>query len=94
MDAAFVVTGSPGFAIMLDYRPPSVPVPIVLERTTGAGALRLRARAEAQRCPVIENDSIARVLYGEGVVGRPIPYDCYVAVAEVVAALMRDGALA
>jgi flagellar biosynthesis protein FlhB len=42
---------------------------------------------------VIENVPLARALYRDGAVGEPIAHAHYVAVAEIVAALLRSGAL-
>ena len=44
--------------------------------------------------PVIENVALARALFKDARVGEPIAHDHYVAVAEIVAALYRSGALA
>ncbi|HUA10032.1 MAG TPA: EscU/YscU/HrcU family type III secretion system export apparatus switch protein [Candidatus Acidoferrales bacterium] len=92
-DAAFVVVNPTHVAVALEYRPPSVPVPAVLVRAAGEMALRVREEAAQRRIPVIENVPLARALYRDGEVGKPIAQQHYVAVAEIVAALMRSGAL-
>jgi flagellar biosynthesis protein FlhB len=92
-DAAFVVVNPTHVAIALDYRPPTVPVPMVLVRASGEMALRAREIAREAEIPVIENVALARALYRDGAVGEPIAHEHYVAVAEVVAALLRSGAL-
>ena len=93
-DAAFVVVNPTHVAVALEYRPPWVPVPTVLVRAAGEMALRVREAAAEHRIPIIENVPLARALYHDGAVGEPIAHQHYVAVAEVVAALMRSGALA
>jgi len=70
-----------------------VPVPTVLVRAADEMALRVRDVAAEYDVPVIENVPLARALYREGAIGEPIACDHYVAVAEVVAALLRSGAL-
>lgn len=92
-DAAFVVVNPTHVAVALEYRPPAVPVPRVVVRAADAMAARVREIAAAHNVPVIENVALARALYADGVVGEPIACDHYVAVAEVVVALMRSGVL-
>jgi flagellar biosynthesis protein FlhB len=92
-DAAFVVVNPTHVAVALDYRPPDVPVPVVLVRAADEMALRVRDAAAKAGVPVIENVSLARALFAQTQVGQAIPHDYYVAVAEIVAALIRSGAL-
>ncbi len=92
-DAAFVVVNPTHVAIALDYRPPQVPVPLVLVRAAGEGALRVRALARRYGIPVIENVALARMLYRDAQAGAAIPHAHYVAVAEIVVALVRSGVL-
>lgn len=92
-DAAFVVVNPTHIAIALEYRPPDVPVPTVLVRASDEMALRVREMATEHRVPIIENVPLARALYRDGAVGQPIAYEQYVAVAEIVAALIKSGAI-
>jgi flagellar biosynthetic protein FlhB len=93
-DAAFVIVNPTHVAVALDYRPPEVPVPVVLVRAAGESALRVRELAAQHRIPVIENVPLARALFGTTNAGDAIPHEHYVTVAEIVAALIRTGALA
>jgi flagellar biosynthesis protein FlhB len=92
-EAAFVVVNPTHVAIALDYRPPEVPVPTVLVRAADAMALRVREIASEHGIPVIQDVPLARALYRDGAVGEPIAYEHYVAVAEIVASLIKSGAL-
>jgi flagellar biosynthesis protein FlhB len=92
-DAAFVVVNPTHVAVALEYRPPGVPVPAVLVRAADEMALRVRELAAEYRVPVIENVNLARALFRDGAVGEPIAGEHYLAVAEVVIALMRSGVL-
>jgi flagellar biosynthesis protein FlhB len=92
-EAAFVVVNPTHVAIALDYRPPAVPVPTILVRASDEMALRVRKLAREAGVPVIENIALARALFRDGAVGEPIAHEHYVAVAEVVASLLRSGAL-
>jgi flagellar biosynthesis protein FlhB len=93
-DAAFLIVNPTHVAIALEYRPPDVPVPAVLVRAADAMALQAREVANEHRVPVVENVALARALFADARVGDPIPHAHYVAVAEIVAALMRTGAIA
>ena len=93
-EAAFVVTNPDHVAVALEYRPPAVAVPRVLVRALDEAALEVRTLARAHRIPIVENVLLARALYRDGRAGDPIPHAHYVAVAEVVAALMRAGEIA
>ncbi len=92
-EAAFVIANPTHVAIALDYRPPQVPVPTVLVRALDEAALRVRELAAEYGVPVVENVALARALYRDGAIDRPIPSAHYVAVAEIVAALARAGVL-
>jgi flagellar biosynthesis protein FlhB len=74
-DAAFVVVNPTHVAVALEYRPPEVPVPVVLVRAAGEMALRVREEASRADVPVIENIALARALFSQAEVGEPIPHD-------------------
>ena len=88
-EAAFVIANPQHVAVALEYRPPKVPVPRALVRAADTAAIRVRAMAASYRIPIVENVWLARALYRDGRAGEPIPHVHYVAVAEVVAALLR-----
>lgn len=92
-DAAFVVTNPTHIAIALEYRPPEVPIPRVLVRSADEAAARVRELAGAYGIPLVENVPLARRLYALAQPGEFVPQETYVAVAEVVAALSKTGAL-
>ncbi|MFN2449144.1 MAG: EscU/YscU/HrcU family type III secretion system export apparatus switch protein [Candidatus Baltobacteraceae bacterium] len=93
-DAAFVVANPTHIAVAIEYRPPQEPVPRVLACAADESALRVRAYASEHGIPVIENVPLARQLYACAKPGEYIPHETYLAVAEVVAALVKSGALA
>jgi flagellar biosynthesis protein FlhB len=88
-EASFVVVNPTRLAVALAYRPPRIPVPEVLVRVRDEAAARARELAAIYGIPIVENVALARALYREGRPGEPIPQAHYVAVAEVVAALIR-----
>lgn len=92
-DAAFIVVNPTHVAVALEYHPPDICVPMVVVRASDEGALRVREEAMAHAVPIVENAPLARALFATCSVGDAIPHDHYVAVAEVVAALTRQGVL-
>jgi flagellar biosynthetic protein FlhB len=88
-EAAFVVVNPTHVAVALAYAPPRVAVPKVLVRALDDVALRVRELAARHDIPVVENPVLARALYRDGRSDEPIPREHYLAVAEVVIALMR-----
>ena len=93
-EATFVVVNPTHLAIALRYAPPAIPVPEIVVRAADALALDVRALAERERIPVIEDIALARLLWHSGEAGRPIPAESFVAVATAIAALIRAGVLA
>ena len=93
-EASFVIVNPEHVAVALRYAPPEVPVPEILVRALDEAALRVKALARECGIPLIEDVALARLLYAQGESGRAIPPDTYVAVAQIVAALAREGALA
>ena len=92
-DASFVVVNPTHVAVALAYSPPEIPIPTVLVRAVDEMALRVRELAGEHRVPIVENIPLARALYRDAEVDRQIPHAHYVAIAEIVAALLRSGAL-
>jgi flagellar biosynthesis protein FlhB len=90
-EASFVVVNPVHVAVALRYAPPSVPVPEVLVRALDDAALRVRAIARECAIPIVEDVALARLLYAHGENGRAIPPDAYVAVAQIIAELVRAG---
>jgi len=93
-EASFVVVNPTHVAVALRYAPPEVPVPEILVRALDAAALQVRAIAREHAIPIVEDVSLARLLFATGRSGSAIPPDAYVAVAQIVAALAREGLLA
>ncbi|MEA2663188.1 MAG: flagellar biosynthesis protein FlhB [Candidatus Eremiobacteraeota bacterium] len=92
-EASFVVVNPTHVAVALRYEPPAVPVPEVLVRALDEGALAVKALARELGIPIVEDVALARLLYAQGETGRAIPPEAYVAVAQIVASLAREGAL-
>ena len=93
-DASFVIANPTHVAVALEYRPPEIAVPRLLARGSDASALELRRLAAEAEIPVLENPPLARAIFARARIGEEIPGEFYVAVAEIVVALVRAGALA
>ena len=92
-EASFVVVNPTHIAIAVRYAPPAIPVPEILVRAADDGAQTVRLLARRHGVPIIENVDLARALYAQGEAGRAIPSTTFVAVAQVIAGLMRAGVL-
>lgn len=91
--ASFVVVNPTHVAVALKYDPPTVPIPAVLVRATDDMALRVRSVAAEAGVPIVEDAPLARAIFAAADVGDVIAPEHYVAVAEIVAQLVREGAL-
>ncbi len=88
-DADVVVTNPTHVAVAIRYRPAIAPAPIIVAMGQRKVAERIKAMALDAGVPVIENRPLARALLATGRVGEPIPTQLYVAVAEVLAFVIR-----
>ncbi len=92
-EAAFVVTNPTHIAVGLAYKPPGIAVPRVVVRALDDVAQVVITRARQLRIPVVQEALVARTLFAASDIDAYITRDCYVAVAQIVAALTRDGLL-
>lgn len=88
-DADVVVTNPTHVAVALRYRPQESLAPIIVAMGERKVAQRIKALAFDVGVPVVENRPLARALLATGTVGQPIPGALYVAVAEVLAYVIR-----
>lgn len=83
--ADVVVTNPTELAVALQYDAKTMAAPVVVAKGAGLVAERIRRLALEHGIPVLERKPLARALYREVEVNRPIPPDKYAAVAEVLA---------
>jgi flagellar biosynthetic protein FlhB len=83
--ADVVVTNPTHLAVAIQYLPDQMQAPIVVAKGAGVLAQRIRRLALEHDIPIVENKPLARLLYQEVDVNRPIPDKAYAAVAEVLA---------
>jgi len=90
--ATVVIANPTHYAVALRYVQGEAPAPLVIAKGLDHLALRIRAIAEANDIPVIEDRALARSLYDAVVPDRPIPPEFYKAIAEIVLFLMTKNA--
>ena len=87
--ADVVVTNPTHIAIALRYDRKSMRAPKVVAKGIRLNAQRIREIAEQHQVPIIENKSLARMLFKHSPVGGEVPAQLYAAVAEVLAWVYR-----
>lgn len=88
-DATVVIVNPTHYAVALKYEHQQMAAPVCVAKGIDAIALRIRAVAEENKVPVVENPSLARALYATAEIDREISPDNYKAVAEVISFVMR-----
>jgi flagellar biosynthetic protein FlhB len=87
--ADVVIVNPTHIAIAIKYDPDVAPAPIVLAIGMNKIALRIKEIAAEAGVPMVENRPVARALLKTAKVGTMIPYEMYMAVAEVLAFVIR-----
>jgi flagellar biosynthetic protein FlhB len=92
-EADVVITNPTHFAIALAYKPSEMSAPIVLAMGADFQALQIRTLATEHRVTIIEAPALARALYYNAEIDRPIPDGLFRAVAAVLAYVfsLREG---
>ena len=88
--ADVVVVNPVHIAVALKYDPSVAPAPYVLAVGRRKVAERIKQLAYDSQVPVIENIPLARALVGSVKVGTMVPAELYLAVAEVLAFVIRQ----
>jgi flagellar biosynthetic protein FlhB len=88
-EASVVLTNPSHFAVALRYRPGLDAAPIIVARGRGPVAAAIRALATEEGVMLLSYPEVARALYFTGRVGQTIRTDLYVAVATILAFVMR-----
>ncbi len=83
--ADVIINNPTHISVAIRYNPEKHPAPIVVAKGADEIALRIREIARAHKIPMIERKPLARRLYKEVKVGRPIPPDLYSAFVEIMA---------
>jgi len=86
--ATIVITNPTHFAVALIYEP-SMRAPEVVAKGSDLLAQKIKAIAQENDVPVMENKPLARALYNTVEVGEAIPSELYQAVAEILVVIFR-----
>ncbi|MEX2584035.1 MAG: flagellar biosynthesis protein FlhB [Gemmatimonadota bacterium] len=89
-NADVVVTNPTHIAVALKYDPSKADAPVVLAMGQRKVAERIKAIAAESGVPMVENKPLARALIASSRVGAAIPAELYIAVAEVLAFIIRQ----
>jgi flagellar biosynthetic protein FlhB len=87
--ADVIIINPTHIAIAIKYDPTLAPAPIVLAIGQRKVAERIKEIARQAGVPMIENKPLARALLKTAKVGTLIPYELYMAVAEILAFVLR-----
>jgi flagellar biosynthetic protein FlhB len=87
--ADVVVTNPTHLAVALRYDAKTMKAPHIVAKGSRLHALRIKEIAQQHQVPIVENKTLARLMFRYGRVGGEIPAQLYVAVAEVLAWVYR-----
>jgi flagellar biosynthetic protein FlhB len=87
--ATVVIMNPTHFAVALRYESGKTAAPICVAKGVDALALRIRAVAEENDGPVVENPPLARALHAAIEIDEPVPAEHFKAVAQVIGYVMR-----
>jgi flagellar biosynthetic protein FlhB len=87
--ATVVVTNPSEYAVALEYKPESMPAPVVVAKGRNLIAQQIKREARWHGIPLVENPPLAQALYRATQIGQAIPAKLYTAVAEILAFIFR-----
>lgn len=87
--ADVVVTNPSHYAVAMEYKQATMAVPVIVAMGVEQAALRIRELAAQHRVPLVQSPLLARALYYNGKLDKPIPNPLYRAVAQILAYLYR-----
>jgi flagellar biosynthetic protein FlhB len=87
--ATVVIMNPTHFAVALKYESGKMAAPVCVAKGVDALALRIRAVAEENDVPVVENPPLARALHAAIEIDDPVPPEHFKAVAQVIGYVMR-----
>jgi flagellar biosynthetic protein FlhB len=87
--ATVVVMNPTHYAVALKYESGKMAAPVCVAKGIDALALRIRAVAEENNVPVVENPPLARALHAAIEIDDPVPPEHFKAVAQVIGYVLR-----
>lgn len=80
-----VIVNPTHFAVVIDYKPEVLPLPVITAKGRNLQAHQLRTAAEEAGVPVFRNVKLARALFADAPLYEPVPDELFDVVAEVLA---------
>jgi len=87
--ARVVLVNPTHVAVAIKYDSPNMDAPVVLAKGADHVAEKIMEVARAYGIPIIRRPELARAIFSTVQIGHPIPQELYIAVAEVLAMLLR-----
>ena len=87
--ADVVIVNPTHYAVALEYKMHEMPAPKVTAKGVDTVALRIKAVAEENEIPIVENPPLARALFASTELDQTIPTEHFQAVAEVINYVMQ-----
>jgi flagellar biosynthetic protein FlhB len=88
-EATVVIMNPTHYAVALKYESGKMAAPVCVAKGVDALALRIRAVAEENDVPVVENPPLARALHATIEIDEPVPPEHFKAVAQVIGYVFR-----
>lgn len=87
--ATVILINPTHLSVALRYEDKKDEAPVVLAKGADLIAMKIREIARTHDIPLVENQSLARILYKRSDVGDEVPADLYQAVAEILAVVYK-----
>ena len=84
-----VIVNPTHYAVSLEYKMDKMDAPVVTAKGMDNIALRIKAIAEENEIPIVENPPLARALFASTEIDQMIPEEHFKAVAEVIGYVMQ-----
>ena len=84
-----VIVNPTHYAVALEYKMEQMDAPVVTAKGMDNVALRIKAIAEENEIPIVENPPLARALFASTEIDQMIPEEHFKAVAEVIGYVMQ-----
>lgn len=88
-EASVIVTNPTHYSVALKYDHGQMAAPVVVAKGVDDLAMRIREVAREAGVPIVESPPLARALFANVEIDRPIPVEHYAAVAEIIGYVMR-----
>jgi flagellar biosynthetic protein FlhB len=88
-DATVLIMNPTHYAVALRYEEGKDAAPVCLAKGVDDTALRMRAAADENGVPIVENPPLARALHAAAALDEEIPVEHYEAVAKVIGFVLK-----